>query len=711
MAGNDPPPNLDEDHRDYEDIDLEDFEAAVKELTSGTKSNDGLSRKLHFYKISVYLSITDPDSAAGKKFIRNKVATWLSKVKASHALNGKPIIVSTLDGVPLEVASLPHDGDEFERLVEWKTTKPGSSRNVFLCVTMTMHVNFSALKHSIIDHLKAAEIVMKRNNSLGDKATEMSVIGWFSSLLPDLHLLYLQLLINSKMKRTARQCDQSELDKYGIDKNAPGEIFLTHGSVSGTSKVFGSVTNNRVIVVECPRPQVGFYMRHLQEAIEEAAWSPDLQKIKFVPFAMKNKEANPEVFAKMLVLNSKETSKKNFQILGVSHEWFNLKKHRIMVVAESPGITHIDPTELTGKQGRWRIYCDKENEEKVEKWLEEELVEFCYDHSGDMDFDIPGFEIPRLVSRGSKLPQSQVDDLVAACNEIFSVDDVNSFPELVQKSSSVTQPPQGAWQNRPVVTPTPPANTGQRNLPIPWQIPVPTTPTTMEDSSITKSVADLRAQLAEQKAWREKFEADRAEDLKKQNSMFADIAKLQAEVAAQNTTLGAQNDLLRGLSSGQTTIGESLGRHERNHRKEMKAMMKILMAFDAKLGSDNSGSPGGLTTPPRMVRGNESMETDSDDEEELSDSTSSEYNLKVITKANQLQSSSKSMTRSEQKRSLKTSPAKRTLRAANRKSARLHQQADVTDKNGDRSIGSHDSDPPIITETPQVASNTEDDSL
>eukprot|EP00980_Cylindrotheca_fusiformis_P016563 scaffold4965_cov87-Cylindrotheca_fusiformis.AAC.5 len=328
-------------------------------------------------------------------------------------------------------------------------------------------------------------------------------------------------------------------------------------------------------------------MRHLQEAIEEAAWSPDLQKIKFVPFAMKNKDANPEVFAKMLVLNSKENSKKTyFQILGVSHEWFNLKKHRIMI-EECPGITHhVDPTELTGKQGRWRIYCDKENEDEVEKWLEEELVEFCYDHMGDMECDIPGFEIPRLVSRGSKLPQSQVDDLVEACNEIFSVEDVNSFPELVQKPGSVPPPPQGAWQNCPIVTPTPPPNPVPRTLPIPRQIPVPATPTTM-DSSITKSVAELRSQLEEQKAWRVKFEADRAEDLKKQTSMYADIAKLQAEVAAQNNTLGAQNDLLKGLSSGQTTIGESLARHERNHHKEMKAMMKILLAFDAKLGNQD----------------------------------------------------------------------------------------------------------------------------
>eukprot|EP00980_Cylindrotheca_fusiformis_P016562 scaffold4965_cov87-Cylindrotheca_fusiformis.AAC.4 len=69
------------------------------------------------------------------------------------------------------------------------------------------------------------------------------------------------------------------------------------------------------------------------------------------------------------------------------------------------------------------------------------------------------------------------------------------------------------------------------------------------------------------------------------------------------------------------------------------------------------------------------------------------------------------MPRSDQKRPLKTSPAKRTLRAANRKSARLHQQADVSDKTGDRSLGSHGSATPTTTDSPQVAATTEDDSL
>eukprot|EP00980_Cylindrotheca_fusiformis_P008996 scaffold1925_cov119-Cylindrotheca_fusiformis.AAC.1 len=438
MAGNDPPPNIDLEHLDDDEFDLEDFVEAMEGLASGTKPKDGLYRKIHVYKTSLYFSINDPESVAGKKFIRNKFATWLSKVKASHMLNGKPLIVTNMEGNVLDVASLPTDSNAFADLVKWKKTNDGSNRNVFLCVAMTMHINFSSLKHSVIEYLKEAQIMMKRNNSLGDKATEMAVIGMCSGMLPDLHLMHFQILLNRKARRVAKTCDPSELEKFGIQADAFGELFLTHGSVSGNSKVFGSVTNNKVVVVECPRLHVGFYMRHLQEIIDKAAWSPDLQKIKFVPFAMKNKEANPEVFAKMIVYNSKANSKKTyFQVLGLASGWFTTKIQRRMIY-DCSGITHIDPTDLSVRQGRWRIYCDQENEDDVSKWLEEELVEFCYDQCSDTEFMVPGFETPRLVAKGSKIPPSQMEELVDACNEIFSTDDLADFPELVVKNN----PPQ-----------------------------------------------------------------------------------------------------------------------------------------------------------------------------------------------------------------------------------------------------------------------------
>eukprot|EP00980_Cylindrotheca_fusiformis_P010902 scaffold2490_cov109-Cylindrotheca_fusiformis.AAC.1 len=700
MAGNDPPPNIDMEILDDDPIDLDDFDAAVKGMGSGTKSRDGFFRKLHDYKTSLYFSIDDPESAAGKKFIRNKFAMWLSKVKASRALDGKPLVVTSLDGNVLDVTSLPTDGQAFADLVGWKKTKEGSNRNVFLCVNLTMHINFASLKHSVIDYLKEALIMMKRNNSLGDQATETAVIGWISGMLPDLHLLCLQSMFNRKVTRLAKKCDPKELSKYGIDPEAEGEIFLTHGSVSGLSKVFGSVTNNRVVVVECPRRQVAFYMKYLQTVIDMTAWSPDLQQFKFVPFAMKNKDAHPEVFAKMIVRNSKENAQKTyFQILGVSPKWFTVKVQKLLLI-DCPKITHVDLTDLAGKQGRWRIYCKKEHEDEVAKWLEEDLEEFCLEHCTD-DWVIPGFEVPRLVAKSSKLPPSQMADLVEACNEIFTEDLVN-FPELVPKGGSTTPPartpPGGAWTSRPAVSVVTPV------LPVPRQVPMSTTSPTL-DSSVTRSVADLRSQLAEQKAWRDKLEAERAEHDKKQKSMMDDIAQLQKVVAEQSSKLEEQYDFLKDMMNGQATIDKTLARNEQETRErfettssEIKTMMTILMGLDSKIGTIlpyvNPKSKEGPTTPPRVVRGVGAMETESDDED-LSEDTYTQALSVIGRRVNNPTNISPSG--DQKKRPPKESPAKRTRRSATRKSARTSQQTDVSYPGGDHSYSSHGSGTPTVS--------------
>eukprot|EP00980_Cylindrotheca_fusiformis_P022686 scaffold9573_cov86-Cylindrotheca_fusiformis.AAC.1 len=102
------------------------------------------------------------------------------------------------------------------------------------------------------------------------------------------------------------------------------------------------------------------------------AWSPDLKKIKFVPFAMKNRKlatrTQEEAFTNMLIYNSKEIAKKTtFQVLGVHAD----DMHHLQgpILEACPAISHIDATALTAKQGRWRIYCDKTCAKEVEKWL------------------------------------------------------------------------------------------------------------------------------------------------------------------------------------------------------------------------------------------------------------------------------------------------------------------------------------------------------
>eukprot|EP00980_Cylindrotheca_fusiformis_P020374 scaffold7403_cov122-Cylindrotheca_fusiformis.AAC.4 len=102
--------------------------------------------------------------------------------------------------------------------------------------------------------------------------------------------------------------------------------------------------------------------------------------------------------------------------------------------------------------------------------------------------------------------------------------------------------PRGAWQSRPTVSPAPQqeASPGLA-LTIPHNDPVSTVSLTL-DSSVTRSFADLRSQLAEQEkaSWREQFAAELKENAKKQRSMMDDITDLQKVVAEQSRKLEEQ---------------------------------------------------------------------------------------------------------------------------------------------------------------------------
>eukprot|EP00980_Cylindrotheca_fusiformis_P018578 scaffold6156_cov83-Cylindrotheca_fusiformis.AAC.2 len=251
MADNEPPPNPDGMHPSGVDSAVSDLSDAVKDLGSGAAWNESDGRKIHSFKTSLYLSIDSPGTAAGSKFVRNKIAMWLSKVKNCNATKGLAIAITTLDRKRLDVASLPTDGQECQDLVGWTIrTTEGSYKNVFLCVTITALVKFSTIKHSIIDFLKQSQIQMNRNHSLGDTAIEMASIGTVSPILPDLFLCQIEDTLNRHLMKNARtKGDAAELKMFKIDVKAPGEISLTHSAVSGTSSKFGKITNKRGVVV------------------------------------------------------------------------------------------------------------------------------------------------------------------------------------------------------------------------------------------------------------------------------------------------------------------------------------------------------------------------------------------------------------------------------------------------------------------------------
>eukprot|EP00980_Cylindrotheca_fusiformis_P007707 scaffold1634_cov95-Cylindrotheca_fusiformis.AAC.3 len=211
-----------------DDMVVGDHSAAVRDLGSGFSLNEyGHQRKIHSFKTSLYLSIDSPKTAAGSKFIRNRITAWLSHVKSSKALKGQAISITPLNRKRLDVASLRTDGKECEDLVGWKIKLNDSSyKNVFLCVVITTYTKFLSLKHSMIEFLKESQIQMARNHSLGDKAIEMAAIGNLSPALPDL-LFLLQLedgLNRAVMKQAKAKADAAEIKKkYKINVNGPGE--------------------------------------------------------------------------------------------------------------------------------------------------------------------------------------------------------------------------------------------------------------------------------------------------------------------------------------------------------------------------------------------------------------------------------------------------------------------------------------------------------
>ena len=181
-------------------------------------------------------------------------------------------------------------------------------------------------------------------------------------------------------------------------------------------------------------------MKHIQEALRTFDWSPDLKKVKFVPFALKSDSKTKDVFTNMIVYNSLENDKKAYvQILGVSCE--DMEGLCDKLIADGPHITHIEPTRLSAKQGRWRIYTSKDNRDNVEKWLTLHLVTMV--NSLSMRVPVPGFDTPRPVLTNS-VSQAQVQEIAAIANTVPALDNAYTFPHLVVNSGRAT-PRRGAW--------------------------------------------------------------------------------------------------------------------------------------------------------------------------------------------------------------------------------------------------------------------------
>mgnify|MGYP002809810682 CR=1 FL=1 len=217
---------------------------------------------------------------------------------------------------------------------------------------------------------------MKRNHSLGDSSEEMATIGYLSPVHPDLLLANIQTELNTEIQCINAQKDDNYLVEHGLFRGVRGELVISHGAVRGKSKQHGDVVNSKAVVVECPKSKTGYYLQNVQSALRIFHWSPDMQKVKFVPFSLKNDPLTKEVFTDMLVYNSLENNKKAFaQILGVSRD--DMLELRGVLITKGPTITHVEPTTLTDKQGRWRIYTSKDKLESLEHWLKANIAGLC----------------------------------------------------------------------------------------------------------------------------------------------------------------------------------------------------------------------------------------------------------------------------------------------------------------------------------------------
>jgi hypothetical protein len=546
------------------------------------------------------LSIPDPSKSDA---VRNKFAKWLNEFSHYQDLKGANLQVTNCKDEFLLVPSLLHD-DAFQKLTGWEKVKPGPTRNVHLCVKMKSAVPFSRLKHRMKPFLFEHNIFMKRNQSLGDSTAEMATIGYLAPVHPDLLLENIQLELNKEIQCMKAQQEEDYLVEHGVRRGVIGELVIAHGAVRGSSKKYGDVVNSKAVVVECPKHKAGYFLHNIQEALRTFHWSPDLKKVKFVPFALKDDPKTKDVFTNMIVYNSLENSKKAYaQILGVSCD--DMEALRDKLISDGPNITHVEPTRLSAKQGRWRIYTTKDNLETIEKWLKEHLPSLV--DSISMQIPVPGFETPRLVNN-NRVSQSHVQDIAAIAKTVPDLEDAETFPNLVVNRGRVPKR-KGAWQSSsplqgmdglPIhITPSPTAHSQQLS------------PTNDSPSAPPSVLRDLGQQLEANRKWRITLEAARQEEKHQQQALSDTVNTLRRELEEVKLSMKKQYDdtakVLGQLTSGQTEIQKDLSSRDQQHVEAFTAMRTDIAALtksvrDLFLVSTSAS----LATPPRLQR------TDSD---------------------------------------------------------------------------------------------------
>jgi hypothetical protein len=600
MTDDDPPPIVDRNHPEDVAPAVLDFLEAMKHPAKGTETIDPVVRKVFEYKVSVYLSISDPSKSDA---VRNKFAKWLNEFSQYQDLKGANLQVTNCKDEFLLVPSLLHD-DAFQKLTGWEKVKSGPTWNVHLCVKMKSAVSFSRLKHRMKPFLFEHNIFMKRNQSLGDSTAEMATIGYLAPVHPDLLLENIQLELNKEIQCMKAQQEEDYLVEHGVRRGVIGELVIAHGAVRGSSKQHGDVINSKAVVVECPKNKAGYFLNNIQEALRTFQWSPDMKKVKFVPFALKADPKTKDVFTNMIVYNSMENSKKAYaQILGVSSD--DMGEIRDKLISDGPNITHVEPTRLAEKQGRWRIYTTRENLDTIEKWLKEHLPSLV--DSISMRIPVPGFETPRLVS-SNRVSQSHVQDIAAIAKTVPNLEDAETFPNLVVKRGRVAKR-KGAWQSSsplqdlaglPIhVTPSPTANRQQTSRP------------TASSSAPSPALRDIGQQLEANRKWRVSLEAARQEEKQQQQELSDTVNTLRRELDEIKTTMKKQYDdtaqVLGQLTAGQTELHRDLASRDQQQADTFTAMRADITALTASVRDLFLVNPSAsVATPPRLQR------TDSD---------------------------------------------------------------------------------------------------
>eukprot|EP00980_Cylindrotheca_fusiformis_P016916 scaffold5139_cov100-Cylindrotheca_fusiformis.AAC.2 len=414
------------------------------------------------------------------------------------------------------------------------------------------------------------------------------------------------------------------------------------------------------------------------------AWSPALKKVKFVPFSMKAVKAHYEAFTNMLLYDARENDKKAFvQILGIYKHDMKLSL-REKLLKECPEIAHVSSTILTERQGRFRVYADKSDIAKVEKWLSAEIENMW--KTLPLAEKVPGFVGPPRLVNTTSYTRAQVQDLLQMSEEVFAnIDDEEEFPSLVirQPTRPVTPNTPGAWQVPPAVTPT---------ITQPGGASTSRTTLSTRDSTTQRLLQDIQESLQTQKDRMASLENKRAEEDERRKQFVEDLADLKETLETHDEVISEVCGLMKELAASREEMQNAMEESDRRAAEDSKAMKseigqlradinKMMVAFQdftsiaLSTRVDYHRDP---STPPRVLRSmNDETHPESDASTMAPSPGRNSPNL-LSPSASPTQTPSLPVKKnSDQKRLPESSPDKRSRRAAQRKSAQTARKKDV----------------------------------